>query len=116
MKFLSLEPLIGPLEDLSLSEGMQNASSRFGGRSCGDGVDWVIVGGESGPKARPMEREWVTSIFDQCRDADVPFFFKQWGGVRKDLTGRKLFGRTYDAMPVVSISHPKSSKPRIAAA
>jgi len=105
VKFLSLEPLIGPLEDLSLSEG-----------SCGDGVDWVIVGGESGPKARPMEREWVTSIFDQCRDAGVPFFFRQWGGVRKDLTGRKLFGRTYDAMPVVSISHPKSSKPRIAAA
>ena len=98
IRFLSCEPLIGPLENLML-----------------DGIDWVIVGGESGPKARPMKKEWVTSIHRQCRQADVPFFFKQWGGVRKDLTGRKLFGRTYDAMPVVSINRPKSSKPRIAA-
>lgn len=82
VRFLSLEPLIGPLEDLSL-----------------EGIDWVIVGGESGPKSRPMRQEWVQSIFEQCRSAAVPFFFKQWGGVRKDLTGRKLHGRTYDEMP-----------------
>lgn len=86
IRFLSCEPLIGPLENLML-----------------DGIDWVIVGGESGPKARPMKKEWVTSIHRQCREADVPFFFKQWGGVRKDLTGRELHGRTYDAMPVISI-------------
>ncbi len=83
IRFLSCEPLIGPLENLVL-----------------DGIDWVIVGGESGPKARPMKKEWVTSIHEQCREAGVPFFFKQWGGVRKDLTGRELHGRTYDAMPL----------------
>lgn len=83
VRFLSLEPLIGPLHDLPL-----------------DGIHWVIVGGESGPHARPMRTEWVTSIFRRCRTAGVPFFFKQWGGVRKDLTGRKLHGRTYDEMPV----------------
>jgi protein gp37 len=82
VRFLSLEPLIGSLEDLPL-----------------DGISWVIVGGESGPHARPMKKEWVESILRQCRSADVPFFFKQWGGVRKDLTGRKLRGRTYDEMP-----------------
>jgi len=86
VKFLSCEPLIGPLENLSL-----------------EGIGWVIVGGESGPHARPMKPEWVKSIFRQCRDAGIPFFFKQWGGVRKDLTGRKLFGRTYDTMPIVSL-------------
>jgi protein gp37 len=84
VRFLSLEPLIGPLEALPL-----------------EGIHWAIVGGESGPKARPMKREWVTSIFRQCRAARVPFFFKQWGGVRKDLTGRELYGRTYNEMPVV---------------
>jgi len=84
VRFLSLEPLIGPLEALPL-----------------EGIHWAIVGGESGPKARPMRREWVTSIFRQCRAARVPFFFKQWGGVRKDLTGRELYGRTYNEMPVV---------------
>jgi protein gp37 len=84
VRFLSLEPLIGPLETLPL-----------------DGIHWVIVGGESGPKARPMRKEWVTSIFNQCRAADVPFFFKQWGGVRKDLTGRELNGRVYNEMPGV---------------
>ncbi len=84
IRFLSCEPLIGPLENLSL-----------------DGIDWVIVGGESGPKARPMKKGWVESIHRQCREAGVPFFFKQWGGVRKDLTGRELHGRTYDAMPRV---------------
>lgn len=82
VRFLSLEPLIGPLEALPL-----------------EGIHWAIVGGESGPKARPMRREWVTSIFRQCRAARVPFFFKQWGGVRKDLTGRELNGRIYSEMP-----------------
>ena len=84
VRFLSLEPLIGPLDALPL-----------------DGIHWVIVGGESGPKARPMRKEWVTSIFRQCRAARVPFFFKQWGGVRKDLTGREFNGRTYDEIPLV---------------
>jgi protein gp37 len=82
VRFLSLESLIGPLDGLTL-----------------EGIHWVIVGGESGPKARPMEKEWVTAILRQCRNARVPFFFKQWGGVRKDLTGRELNGRTYDDMP-----------------
>jgi protein gp37 len=85
VRFLSCEPLIGPLNTLPLG-----------------GIHWVIVGGESGPKARPMKREWVTSIFKQCREAKVPFFFKQWGGVRKDLTGRELYGKTYDDMPPIS--------------
>ncbi len=84
VRFLSLEPLIGPFDALPL-----------------DGIHWVIVGGESGPKARPMRKEWVTSIFRQCRAARVPFFFKQWGGVRKDLTGREFNGRTYDEIPLV---------------
>jgi protein gp37 len=82
VRFLSCEPLIGPLDDLPL-----------------DGIHWVIVGGESGPGARPMSVEWVRSIREQCRKANVPFFFKQWGGVRKDLTGRKLDGRIYNEMP-----------------
>ena len=85
VRFLSLEPLIGPLDALPL-----------------EGIHWAIVGGESGPKARQMRKEWVTSIFRQCRAARVPFFFKQWGGVRKDLTGRELNGRTYNEMPVLS--------------
>ena len=63
------------------------------------GVHWVIVGGESGPGARPMEKSWVVSIRDQCRTAQVPFFFKQWGGVRKSAAGRRLDGRTYDEFP-----------------
>ena len=82
VRFLSCEPLLGPLDDLPL-----------------DGIHWVIVGGESGPDARPMQAEWVRTIRDQCRRADVPFFFKQWGGVRKDRTGRDLDGRAYDEMP-----------------
>jgi len=81
-KFLSLEPLLGPLDRLDLS-----------------GIDWVIVGGESGPGARPMKSEWATSIRDQCAAARVPFFFKQWGGVQKSRSGRILEGRTHDAMP-----------------
>ena len=83
IKFLSLEPLIGALPNLEL-----------------DGIDWVIVGGESGPGAREMEKKWVIDIRDQCVDAKVHFFFKQWGGKRKSKTGRELEGRTYDEMPV----------------
>jgi protein gp37 len=82
VRFLSLEPLIGPMEKLPLK-----------------GIAWAIVGGESGPHARPMKREWVTSILRQCRAAGVAFFFKQWGGVRKDMTGRKLNGTYYNEMP-----------------
>jgi protein gp37 len=82
VKFLSLEPLLGPLSSLNLR-----------------GIDWVIVGGESGPGARPMDRDWVLDIRDQCQFARVPFFFKQWGGVQKSRTGRELDGQTYDEMP-----------------
>lgn len=82
-KFLSLEPLLGPLEGLDLS-----------------GIDWAIVGGESGFGARPMLLNWVTNIRQQCHDADVAFFFKQWGGVQKKKAGRILEGRTWDEMPV----------------
>ena len=85
VRFLSLEPLIGPLDSLRLG-----------------GIHWVIVGGESGPRARPLRSEWVESIFRQCRAAGVPFFFKQWGRVRKDRTGRELYGRTYDEMPAAA--------------
>jgi protein gp37 len=82
VRFLSVEPLLEDLGDLPLR-----------------GIAWVIVGGESGPGARPMQEEWVLSIRKQCRAARVPFFFKQWGGVRKKSTGRVLRGRTYDAFP-----------------
>jgi protein gp37 len=82
LKFLSLEPLLGPLRDLDLR-----------------GIDWVIVGGESGPGARPMDPGWVTDIASQCALARVPFFFKQWGGVNKKRAGRLLHGRTWDEMP-----------------
>ena len=82
VKFLSLEPLIGPLPSLDLS-----------------GISWVIVGGESGPKARPMHPSWVLEIRERCRDSHVPFFFKQWGGRNKKRAGRVLDGRTYDEMP-----------------
>lgn len=85
VRFLSCEPLIGSLDQLAL-----------------DGIHWVIVGGESGPGARPMQAEWVESIYIQCRQAGVAFFFKQWGGVRKDRTGRSLHGRTYDEMPILA--------------
>jgi len=84
VRFLSVEPLIGPIPKLPLR-----------------GIHWVIVGGESGPGARPMLPEWVTSIHAQCSRAGVPFFFKQWGGKRKHVTGRKLNGRTFDEMPRV---------------
>jgi len=82
VRFLSCEPLIGPVDNLPLK-----------------GIDWVIVGGESGPGARPMKIEWVRSIFRQSRGADAAFFFKQWGGVQKHRFGRKLRGKTYDEMP-----------------
>lgn len=82
IKFLSLEPLLGPIPNLNLS-----------------GIDWVVVGGESGPGARPMSKEWVIDIRDQCRKAKVPFFFKQWGGVNKKRNGRFLMGRTWDQLP-----------------
>jgi len=83
IKFLSLEPLLGPLPDLNL-----------------DSIDWVIVGGESGPRARPMKKEWVLDIRDQCQRAGVPFFFKQWGGINKKKNGRVLDGETWDELPV----------------
>ncbi len=82
VKFLSVEPLLGPIPSLDLT-----------------GIDWVIVGGESGPGARPMKQEWVTEIRDQCTKAEVAFFFKQWGGVNKSKTGRELDGQTWDEMP-----------------
>jgi protein gp37 len=84
VKFLSLEPLLSALPKLNLKS-----------------IDWVIVGGESGPKSRPMEKEWVIDIKKQCKKANVSFFFKQWGGVRKSETGRMLNGRTYDEMPAL---------------
>ena len=89
IKFLSLEPLLGPLERLNLA-----------------GIDWVIVGGESGPGARSMHPDWVKSIRNQCEKAGVAFFFKQWGGVQKSRTGRLLEGRTYDEMPQTIATSP----------
>jgi protein gp37 len=83
VKFLSLEPLLSSLGELKLR-----------------GIDWAIVGGESGPGARPMNSDWVTEIRDQCIKAGIAFFFKQWGGVQKKKTGRMLEGRTWDEMPV----------------
>jgi protein gp37 len=82
IKFLSLEPLLGPLPQLKLAD-----------------IDWVIVGGESGPGSRPMEQSWVMDIRDQCINRGVAFFFKQWGGVNKKRTGRLLEGRTWDELP-----------------
>lgn len=81
-KFLSLEPLLGPLDDLDLR-----------------GIHWVIAGGESGPGCRPVEKDWVRSIRDQCTDANVAFHFKQWGGVNKKRAGRHLDGKTWDQLP-----------------
>jgi len=83
IKFLSLEPLLGPLPELNL-----------------DSIDWVIVGGESGRKARPIKKEWVVDIRDQCQCEGVPFFFKQWGGINKKKNGRILEGETWDELPV----------------
>jgi protein gp37 len=88
VKFLSLEPLIGPLGKINL-----------------DGIDWVIVGGESGHKPRPMDAEWVIDIQEQCSKNQVAFFFKQWGGKNKKANGRVLNGRTYDEMPEIELQH-----------
>jgi protein gp37 len=82
VRFLSVEPLLGPISNLDLRN-----------------IDWVIVGGESGPHARPIEPNWVRTIRDDCLLASVPFFFKQWGGTRKSTTGRMLDGRTWDELP-----------------
>jgi protein gp37 len=81
VRFISFEPLLGPV-DLDLS-----------------GVQWVILGGESGPHARPMRADWARALRDRCRSERIPFFFKQWGGKRKDLTGRVLDGATWEEMP-----------------
>ena len=91
--FLSIEPLLEDLGPIDL-----------------EGIDWVIVGGESGPRARPMREEWVLAIRDQCRRARIPFFFKQWGGVRKHETGRMLRGRTYDGFPRPSTHYPRAHR------
>ncbi len=82
IKFISFEPLLGPIRGVNL-----------------EGIDWVIVGGESGPRSRAVRREWVTSIRDQCQTAKVPFFFKQWGGFHKKRAGRRLEGRIWSEMP-----------------
>jgi len=88
VKFLSLEPLIGPLPNLDLKN-----------------IDWVIVGGESGHNPRPMHVDWVIDIQEQCEKSDVPFFFKQWGGKNKKKNGRLLNGKTYDEMPEIDLQH-----------
>jgi protein gp37 len=82
IKFVSLEPLLGPLPELDLT-----------------GIDWVILGGESGPQARPMQQDWVIDLKDQCLEKNVPFFFKQWGGPNRKKTGRMLLGKTWDQYP-----------------
>ena len=87
VRFLSIEPLLGPLPDLKLH-----------------GVDWVIVGGESGPGSRPMCADWVVSVRDRCLNSEVPFFFKQWGGVHKKASGRELERRTWSQMPRVAVA------------
>ena len=84
VRFLSVEPILGPIPELPL-----------------DDIHWVIVGGESGPGARPVKAEWVRDIRDRCLDLDVPFFFKQWGGVHKARAGRELDGRNWDQMPAI---------------
>lgn len=85
---LYMEPLLSAVEDINL-----------------DNIDWVIVGGESGPGSRPIELDWVRDIRLQCQNADVPFFFKQWGGVNKKKTGRLLDGHIYDAMPRMAAAY-----------
>jgi protein gp37 len=95
MAFLSIEPLLEDLGEFDLN-----------------GIEWVIVGGESGAGARPMKPEWVRQIRRQCRAANVPFFFKQWGGVRKRMTGRELDGRTFDEMPDRTPAQPLSAERR----
>ncbi|MEH7249507.1 phage Gp37/Gp68 family protein [Neobacillus niacini] len=87
VRFLSCEPLLGPLDNLNL-----------------EGIHWVIVGGESGPGARPMQEDWVRSIRDQCKESNVAFFFKQWGGLQKHRHGRLLDNQTYDEYPVSTLA------------
>jgi protein gp37 len=82
IKFLSIEPMLGPIPNINLT-----------------GIDWVIVGGESGPGARPIRREWVIDVRNQCVDAGIPFFFKQWGGTNKKKTGKLLDGKVWNQMP-----------------
>lgn len=95
IRFLSIEPLLEDLGSINL-----------------EGIHWVIVGGESGPGARPMEKDWVESIRHQCAALRIPFFFKQWGGVQKGKRGRTLNGRTYNAMPAPSAARPPSPAAR----
>jgi protein gp37 len=95
MRFLSIEPLLEDLGPINLK-----------------GIHWVIVGGESGLGARPLEKEWVVSIRNQCRTQGVPFFFKQWGGVRKKILGRELDGRTYDEFPMLPPQTAPSARER----
>ena len=97
IKFLSIEPLLEDLGYIDLA-----------------GISWVIVGGESGPGARPMKKEWVVSIRDQCVESRVPFFFKQWGGTRKKVAGRSLEGNFYDEFPSVPVSRGVSEEVRLA--
>lgn len=92
VRWLSLEPLLGPLNHLDLTN-----------------IDWVVVGGESGPGARPMDPDWVRDIRDQCVAANVPFFFKQWGGTRKKKAGRELDGRTWEEMPLCIASQEEQA-------
>lgn len=99
VRFLSVEPLLGPIARLSLQ-----------------GIHWVIVGGESGPGARPMQREWVTAIRDRCLKHDVRFFFKQWGGVHKSQNGRTLDGCTWDEMPTIQRGSDGSTQESVARA
>jgi len=99
VKFLSFEPLLGPVHDVNL-----------------DGIDWVIVGGESGPGARSMDPSWVVDIRDQCQNAQVPLFFKQWGGKNKKKAGRRLEGRTWDEMPASCQLSKSSISPSITVA
>ena len=98
VRMLSVEPLLEDLGEINL-----------------DGIHWVIIGGESGHGARPLRKEWVLSLRDQCRRAGVPFFFKQWGGVRKGQAGRELEGRTYDERPE-RVPRPVPAKPQRSAA
>jgi protein gp37 len=109
VRFLSIEPLLGPV-DLTTHFWLRE------NRPCPCGVDhpridWVIVGGESGPGSRPVESAWVRTIRDQCVEASVPFFFKQWGGTRKKQTGRELDGRTWDEFPAQSVEQVSACDP-----
>lgn len=95
-KFLSLEPLLGPLSKMNLK-----------------GVNWVIAGGESGPYARPVQKAWIIDIRDQCVAANVPFFFKQWGGVNKKRAGRLLEGQIWNEMPAIKTARDNTTLPEI---